>query len=484
MGGFSGDFTATCSFGTVSSNSSGCSPAGCTSGGVVIVVVGSESSVSNVTQDMQSSESYGMNCSDFSSSYTGFISVTCEAGVIKADATTCTPVVVAGTVTQEVTVVESAVAFALPAMEGVSKDELQAAMDTPATKQAYAKTLQSSLGVENLEDIIILLIQVLESVSGGRRLQSGGAFEVNVEFQLRTMEADANATVGLTDKIEKLGDPTSSEQQAFASSLGPNLQEAAAADPSAAALTQAAQAVEDNGVQVKYTKKPAVSVSVVVVEVNITSNATDFLSPEVEDEIDTMGLAAAVIGGILAAGFCAFLAGLCFAYRVIGYWEKKKQKELLQDESESNHVANMPGGFDYEDEIGEAETSMPRMPPPSTAPSRMSWDDHDDIADSHEPPEVQVEQSPPTPNGRAPEMTTEESDIWNPDEMVEDKISNETSQDTSAGRAQAAEAASSHSDGSMPAPSPVQPGEPVAPAPVIEDEDEDDEEVELEVAAF
>ena len=28
---------------------------------------------------------------------------------------------------------------------------LKAAMDTPATKQAYAKTLQSSLGVENLE---------------------------------------------------------------------------------------------------------------------------------------------------------------------------------------------------------------------------------------------------------------------------------------------------------------------------------------------
>ncbi|CAE7872126.1 unnamed protein product [Symbiodinium microadriaticum] len=265
-------------------------------------------------------------------------------------------------------------------------------------------------------------------VLGWRRFMQGGAFEVNVEFQLRTMEADANATVGLTDKIEKLGDPTSSEQQAFASSLGPNLQEAAAADPSAAALTQAAQAVEDNGVQVKYTKKPAVSVSVVVVEVNITSNATDFLSPEVEDEIDTMGLAAAVIGGILAAGFCAFLAGLCFAYRVIGYWEKKKQKELLQDESESNHVANMPGGFDYEDEIGEAETSMPRMPPPSTAPSRMSWDDHDDIADSHEPPEAQ--RSLGFQDYRISQ--TEESDIWNPDEMVE--------------------------------------------APVIEDEDEDDEE--------
>eukprot|EP00439_Symbiodinium_sp_Y106_P068798 s480_g11.t1 len=192
--------------------------------------------------------------------------------------------------------------------------------------------------------------------------------------------------------------------------------------------------------------KPAVSVSVIVVEANITSNATDFLSSEVEDEIDTMGLAAAVVGGILAAGFCAFLAGLCFAYRVVGYWEKKKQKELLQDESESNHVANMPGGFDYEarpcvflkfspalqlsdSECGNPDSAFACHHGCDDNGDGDHDDDEDDIVDSHEPPEVQVEQSPPTPNGRAPEMTTD-SDTWNPDAMmVEDKISNEDSQE-------------------------------------------------------
>eukprot|EP00913_Durusdinium_trenchii_P024453 g22956.t1 len=57
-----------------------------------------------------------------------------------------------GQVQQAVKVVESAVAFALPTIQGASQEDLQAAMDTPSTKLAYAATLAASLGLANQED--------------------------------------------------------------------------------------------------------------------------------------------------------------------------------------------------------------------------------------------------------------------------------------------------------------------------------------------
>ncbi|CAK9106434.1 Proline--tRNA ligase (Prolyl-tRNA synthetase) (ProRS) [Durusdinium trenchii] len=156
-----------------------------------------------------------------------------------------------GQVQQAVKVVESAVAFALPTIQGASQEDLQAAMDTPSTKLAYAATLAASLGLANQEDIIILFIQVLESVAetAARRLQSGN-FEVNVNFQLRTSSEQEDVATGFAEKIAKLGDAGSSEQQVFAETLGANLEVAAQEDPAAAVL----QAVKENGVQVKHTE--------------------------------------------------------------------------------------------------------------------------------------------------------------------------------------------------------------------------------------
>ncbi|CAK9085551.1 unnamed protein product, partial [Durusdinium trenchii] len=130
-----------------------------------------------------------------------------------------------GQVQQAVKVVESAVAFALPTIQGASQEDLQAAMDTPSTKLAYAATLAASLGLANQEDIIILFIQVLESVAetAARRLQSGN-FEVNVNFQLRTSSEQEDVATGFAEKIAKLGDAGSSEQQVFAETLGANLE--------------------------------------------------------------------------------------------------------------------------------------------------------------------------------------------------------------------------------------------------------------------
>ncbi|CAK9106634.1 Proline--tRNA ligase (Prolyl-tRNA synthetase) (ProRS) [Durusdinium trenchii] len=160
-----------------------------------------------------------------------------------------------GQVQQAVKVVESAVAFALPTIQGASQEDLQAAMDTPSTKLAYAATLAASLGLANQEDIIILFIQVLESVAetAARRLQSGN-FEVNVNFQLRTSSEQEDVATGFAEKIAKLGDAGSSEQQVFAETLGANLEVAAQEDPAAAVLQEAARAVKENGVQVKHTE--------------------------------------------------------------------------------------------------------------------------------------------------------------------------------------------------------------------------------------
>ncbi|CAE7677148.1 unnamed protein product, partial [Symbiodinium pilosum] len=139
------------------------------------------------------------------------------------------------------------------------------------------------------------------------------------------------------------------------------------------------------------------------------------------------------------------------------------------------------------DEIGEAETSMPRMPPPSSAPVRMSWED-----DEHQPPQVLVDQQPPSPAGRVPEMMSPEevepsdNNSWSVDDSTQGQKSNEDSQDTSAGKA-AQEVASSLSDESerpvIPKTSAPVVAAPLAPVPPPNDE-EDDEEVNLETATF
>ncbi|CAJ1408257.1 unnamed protein product [Effrenium voratum] len=191
MGGWTGTFYTECNFTELVPDSAGCAPGICTAGQVATVVVGTTISSTAIASDMQSFEAMSKNCSEFDGGYEGALSISCEATVLFTDATSCSPVVQQGQVAQAVKVVESAVAFALPVIQGASQAELQAAMDTPSTKRAYALTLAASLGVQNVEDVIVLAIQVLEAVAAGRRLSDSarrlaGNFEVNVNFQLRT----------------------------------------------------------------------------------------------------------------------------------------------------------------------------------------------------------------------------------------------------------------------------------------------------------
>jgi len=162
----------------------------------------------------------------------------------------------------------------------------------------------------------------------------------------------------------------------------------------------------------------------------------------------------------------------------------------LRYENELNQVASLPEGeFQFEDQLAEVseEASVPRMPA-----SQLSWDRED--RDEHCPPEVFVEQQPPSPAGRAPEMPADkDEEKWNPDDMLVEEQSADTSQETSAGRNMGrAEVVPSHSEGSDETPDLLASAAPrltaaaqlSAPvAPVLADSG-DEQDLELEVANF
>ena len=486
MYGWTGTFTTGCNFTILNPDSSGCSPASCASGQAVTVVVGSTVTETTITEQLQSFGSTTLDCATFDQSYAGDISITCEAGVLLTDVSACTPVVQEGQVQQAVQVVESAVAFALPVIQGATQEDLQAAMDSPSTKRAYAATLAASLGVANQEDIIILFIQVLESVaatSTGRRLNAN--FEVNVNFQLRTNSDQGDVAASFAGKIEKLGDSTSSEQQVFATALGTNLQAAAAEDPSAALLQEAAEAVKESGIQVKHTETPRVAVNYVAVEdPNITAGEVDALENQ-----DTTALIVALLAGALGA----FIAGLCCAWKVTRHMRKKKEQELhgLFKEKESNQVASLPEDMNL-------------------APEMFTWDQP-----GPPPPEVFVDQ-PRSPGQDTPNLKMEtfeeaendnavqtvhlrdeegqqhqdEEDIVDMDEIVEAFVGKKSDQeadadDTSSGSfnpdAVSSTPRETCSNPSIP-PEPSRAATALSTLPPAEEEEE--EEVELEVAQF
>lgn len=358
MYGWAGTFTTGCNFTTLLPDSSGCSPASCAQGQGVTVVVGSTVAQTTIPQQLESYASTKMDCASFDVGFAGNISIRCEAAVLLTDVSGCSPVVQEGQVQQAVQVVESAVAFALPTIQGATQAELEAAMESPSTKRAYAATLAASLGVANEEDVIILFIQVLESVAAdGRRLSDrrlAGSFEVNVNFQLRTNSDEDDVAAGFASKIQSLGDSSSSEQQIFATTLGANLQAAAAEDPSTSLLQEAAQAVQDTGIQVKHTETPRVAVNYVAVEdTNVTATGqVDALTND-----DTTALLVALIAGCIGA----FMAGLCCAWKVTKHMRKKKQESFFT-ENESNQVASLPEDHDLSPEMFTWD--QPGPPPP------------------------------------------------------------------------------------------------------------------------
>lgn len=273
---------------------------------------------------MASSDTVIRNCSTVDAAYEGELSILCEAAVLLANTTGCIPIPQEGTVTQAVNVVQSAVAFSLPEVDGATQESLQAVMDTAATRRAYALTLMESLGLEDEEAITILAILVYAADSAGRRLQVGQSFDVSVNFQLQTSTTQDEELSGITGKIENLGSDGSTEQQTFVSALGSNLEEAAKVDPvSLQLLTTAAEAVKTEGITVKYTEEPRVSVAFVA--------AAD-TSTEEPDGTNVVLNALAAIFGVLAAACCATAV----------IWQIRRSKPMVDPvtplEEEPTHV--------------------------------------------------------------------------------------------------------------------------------------------------
>lgn len=314
--GWTGTFTVRCSYSALTGDGSGCAPGICSAGLSATVVVGATAADISITSQMNSFTTETRDCAEIDSTYEGSYSLACEAQSLSSNTTGCSPVPVAGTTVEARQVVESAVAFNLPAVEA-TVDEMQAVMELPATKRAYELTLSESLGVPP-EDVTVFSIQVYDSTAArrlqtSRRLQTKTSLAVNVNFQLRTKGSTSTPqdtqVAGLKSKIANLGSSGSTEQLAFASALGTNLEEASQVDPQGMALLKAtAQAVQTEGVVVKHVETPRVSVTYVAVE-NVDT--------EEGNPMVVINVIAAVVG-IMAAGACAA--------RVI--WQIRKRQVL------------------------------------------------------------------------------------------------------------------------------------------------------------
>ncbi|CAJ1408258.1 unnamed protein product [Effrenium voratum] len=120
-----------------------------------------------------------------------------------------------------------------------------------------------------------------------------------------------------------------------------------------------------------------------------------------------------MLGAVLAAGVCAFVAGLCCAWKVIGRMRNKRDQEMfLQDADEINRVANLP----------EDMSALPA--------EYYTWDHNTDL-----PPEVfvhkhEAEQSS-TLDSEEPSVPADLPDPeemlhkWNPDDMDVDMMEEE-----------------------------------------------------------
>ncbi|CAJ1383094.1 unnamed protein product, partial [Effrenium voratum] len=307
MPGWGGVFDLQCYYGAVVGDGSGCAPGTCDAGQMATVVVGGTVAEVAILAAMQSFANLTQSCSSVDASYEGQFSITCEASVLLTDTSACLPIAVAGATTQARKVVRSAVAFALPELNA-TLSEMQAQMETTASKRAYALTLAATLGASD-QDIAVLSILVYDATArrrlDSRFLAAVNKMEVSVNFQVTTKTDQASEVESLVSKVASLGDTNSAEQQTFASALGTNLEAAAKANPeSLALLSLTAKAVISDGVQVRHTETPQVSTTYVSVE-----------EPNKDSGSVIVSVFAAVFG-ILAACLCP----LCI-YWAVKNWQ-------------------------------------------------------------------------------------------------------------------------------------------------------------------
>jgi len=309
--------TVSCRNAVATVNTDECRPANCTAGQSVTFVLGATTQQYALPGPLASGNSTLVDCSVISTLYSGQATVSCEAGRTTSNVNGCTLNPGIQTVTE--TVVESAVSLTMPATAGTSASETEASMNKPEAKAAFAKSLASSLGTTE-DKVRVLGVTVIQ---GTRRLEAAperrlAPMQVSVQFQVIVPQAPPASTdtssgapsaltlnaSSIAAKVRNLTSPSSQQNQMFTSTIGANLQQAAAASGDTS-LTRVSQTVVQQGITVKGVAAPqTVSVQIVPTQPKIVAFA------QKDDDASSGPVALGVSMSMLGLFLCS---GLMFA---------------------------------------------------------------------------------------------------------------------------------------------------------------------------
>eukprot|EP00746_Dinoflagellata_sp_MGD_P022413 gnl/MRDRNA2_/MRDRNA2_152420_c0_seq1.p1 gnl/MRDRNA2_/MRDRNA2_152420_c0~~gnl/MRDRNA2_/MRDRNA2_152420_c0_seq1.p1 ORF type:complete len:1431 (+),score=266.54 gnl/MRDRNA2_/MRDRNA2_152420_c0_seq1:135-4295(+) len=251
--GYSGSIGLYCGTGGVlTGDVSECGQMGCDEGQVASVAIGSKVYDYIISEPLGPTGAATISCATFDPGFSGSVAISCSKGAVSADTSDCAPT--GKGELEEVVVLKSAMSLALPTVEGASVDDMQAALDNPDVKGAFAKSIADGLGVP-AEDCLITRLTVFQ----GRRLGLGAGLEtrrLSAGMQVKVdFEVEGGGDVDVESKMSNLGVSSSPENQNFQSSLQQGLKEAAAKDEGGL-LSSVASKVESEGVAVQAVEPP------------------------------------------------------------------------------------------------------------------------------------------------------------------------------------------------------------------------------------
>jgi hypothetical protein len=254
-----------------------------------------------------------------------------------------------------VVVIESKLTMQLPPVEGSTIEEIHAAMNTDSAKDATAKSLSESLGVDSTQIIIIKITVTAASrrlAELARRLNTGNMhMAVDYEVHLKTNDTAGDATTQMQAKMTNIGSSNSSESKSFAGAFTTNLAQAASAGSSA--LSGLSSAVQTTGLQILHATAPVVSVRTVPASTYSTpAAAITHYEPSSGDGIPVVGMIAIVAGSICIVILLAVIGGGC-------YYKRCKPKEQVED------LPLFDGSLENPNSDPNNQPRLPPAPPPA-----------------------------------------------------------------------------------------------------------------------
>eukprot|EP00928_Gymnodinium_smaydae_P019285 TRINITY_DN17388_c0_g3_i1.p1 TRINITY_DN17388_c0_g3~~TRINITY_DN17388_c0_g3_i1.p1 ORF type:complete len:4123 (+),score=973.55 TRINITY_DN17388_c0_g3_i1:156-12371(+) len=339
-------------------------------GQYVEVVVGASSYAISLTTVLPYGSGTTVPCGTFDPAYNGTVAVSCsKQGTISGNASACR--LSADVEVEEVTVIKSGISFGLPpGLQNQAIEDVQAAMETPSAKAAYAATLSTSLGVD-LSSVTIIAVNISRatarrlSAENEGRLLAAGDLIVNVVYQVvvRSDPNDANAptAASITSKIMDTADASSDAGKLFTQSLGTELEKAAAAEGAGSLLSTIAATVKAEGVVVKEVITPVVQV--ITVPVTTTTTTADLSVPVPEGEADARS------SGMLAMNVLAAVGGVCCAALCgLIVWKVLNRKRSTYV-TETGFLAPNPG--DLQQATGDWDISPQGSP--NSGGAKVAW---------------------------------------------------------------------------------------------------------------